>query len=118
MHYNSLLVIWCFDFHFSRTKIQRPEFNDGHLLEILRQKDSQIVGMESIDREKQRELDLKKSELEKLQSELNVFQDLIGVRHNILLTSTSYHYQTEFQYFLIKEYNNYTNLKIYNKTNI
>ena len=69
-----------FSFYCSRTKLQRPELNDGHLLEILRQKDSQIVGMESIDREKQRELDLKKSELEKLQSELKVYKDLIGVR--------------------------------------
>ena len=56
-----------------------PELNDGNLLEILRQKDSQIVGMESINREKQRDLDLKLSELEKLQAESNVYKDLIEV---------------------------------------
>ena len=65
----------------SSTKLQRlPELNDVNLLEILRQKDSQIVGMESINREKQRDLDLKISELEKLQSESNVYKDLIEVR--------------------------------------
>ena len=65
----------------SCTKLQRlPELNDVNLLEILRQKDSQIVGMESINREKQRDLDLKISELEKLQSESNVYKDLIEVR--------------------------------------
>lgn len=64
----------------SSTKLQRlPELNDGNLLEILRQKDSQIVGMESINREKQRDLDLKLSELEKLQAESNVYKDLIEV---------------------------------------
>ena len=64
----------------SSTKLQRlPELNDGNLLEILRQKDSQIVGMESINREKQRDLDLKLSELEKLQTESNVYKDLIEV---------------------------------------
>ena len=65
---------------YSSTKLQRlPELNDGNLLEILRQKDSQIVGMESINREKQRDLDLKLSELEKLQAESNVYKDLIEV---------------------------------------
>ena len=64
----------------SSTKLQRlPELNDVNLLEILRQKDSQIVGMESINREKQRDLDLKLSELEKLQAESNVYKDLIEV---------------------------------------
>ena len=64
----------------SSTKLQRlPELNDGNLLEILRQKDSQIVGMESINREKQRDLDLKLSELEKLQAESNAYKDLIEV---------------------------------------
>ena len=64
----------------SSTKLQRlPELNDGNLLEILRQKDSQIVGMESINREKQRDLDLRLSELEKLQAESNVYKDLIEV---------------------------------------
>ena len=62
-----------------RTKLQRPEINDGQVLEILRQKDSQIVGMESMDREKQRELDLKQSELDKIQAELKVYKDLIEV---------------------------------------
>ena len=67
------------------TKLQRlPELNDGNLLEILRQKDSQIVGMESINREKQRDLDLKLSELEKLQAESNVYKDLIEVNKRIL----------------------------------
>ena len=65
----------------SSTKLQRlPKLNDVNLLEILRQKDSQIVGMESINREKQRDLDLKLSELEKLQAESNVYKDLIEVR--------------------------------------
>ena len=69
----------------SSTKLQRlPELNDGNLLEILRQKDSQIVGMESINREKQRDLDLKLSELEKLQAESNVYKDLIEVNLRIL----------------------------------
>ena len=69
----------------SSTKLQRlPELNDGNLLEILRQKDSQIVGMESINREKQRDLDLKLSELEKLQAESNVYKDLIEVNKRIL----------------------------------
>ena len=69
----------------SSTKLQRlPELNDGNLLEILRQKDSQIVGMESINREKQRDLDLKLSELEKLQAESNVYKDLIEVNYRIL----------------------------------
>ena len=69
----------------SSTKLQRlPELNDGNLLEILRQKDSQIVGMESINREKQRDLDLKLSELEKLQAESNVYKDLIEVNQRIL----------------------------------
>ena len=68
----------------SSTKLQRlPELNDGNLLEILRQKDSQIVGMESINREKQRDLDLKLSELEKLQAESNVYKDLIEVNKRI-----------------------------------
>ena len=53
--------------------------NEGHLLEILRQKDSQIVGLESMDREKQRELDSKQSELDKLEAEMNVYKDLIEV---------------------------------------
>ena len=35
--------------------------------------------MESIDREKQREIDLKESELRKLQSEMKVYKDLIKV---------------------------------------
>ena len=71
----SLMISLC-----SSTKLQRlPELNDGNLLEILRQKDSQIVGMESINREKQRDLDLKLSELEKLQAESNVYKDLIEV---------------------------------------
>ena len=73
--------------HF-RTKLQRPEINEGQLLEILRQKDSQIVGLESMDREKQRELDLKQSELDKLQEEMNVYKDLIDVSN-----SFSYSYQ-------------------------
>ena len=68
----------------SSTKLQRlPELNDVNLLEILRQKDSQIVGMESINREKQRDLDLKLSELEKLQAESNVYKDLIEVNKRI-----------------------------------
>ena len=53
--------------------------NEGHLLEILRQKDSQIVGLEWMDREKQRELDSKQSELHKLEEEMKVYQDLIEV---------------------------------------
>ena len=70
-------------FHHFRTKLQRPEINEGQLLEILRQKDSQIVGLESMDREKQRELDLKQSELDKLQEEMNVYKDLIDVSNSV-----------------------------------
>ena len=83
--------------HF-RTKLQRPEINEGQLLEILRQKDSQIVGLESMDREKQRELDLKQSELDKLQEEMNVYKDLIDVSnsfshlHQLLIRSYSMSY--------------------------
>ena len=74
----------------SSTKLQRlPELNDGNLLEILRQKDSQIVGMESINREKQRDLDLKLSELEKLQAESNVYKDLIEVNNVFCIVITS-----------------------------
>ena len=75
---------------YSSTKLQRlPELNDGNLLEILRQKDSQIVGMESINREKQRDLDLKLSELEKLQAESNVYKDLIEVNNVFCIVITS-----------------------------
>ena len=73
-HLPNVKYIFCF-----RTKLQRPEMNEGHLLEILRQKDSQIVGLESMDREKQRELDSKQSELHKLEEEMKVYQDLIEV---------------------------------------
>ena len=77
----------------SSTKLQRlPELNDGNLLEILRQKDSQIVGMESINREKQRDLDLKLSELEKLQAESNVYKDLIEVNNVFCIVITSIWY--------------------------
>ena len=69
-----------------------PELNDGNLLEILRQKDSQIVGMESINREKQRDLDLKLSELEKLQAESNVYKDLIEVNNVFCIVITSIWY--------------------------
>ena len=79
-HLPNVKYIFCF-----RTKLQRPEMNEGHLLEILRQKDSQIVGLESMDREKQRELDLKQSELDKLQEEMNVYKDLIDVSINFLI---------------------------------
>ena len=70
-----MFVFFCY----FRTKLQRPEINEGQLLEILRQKDSQIVGLESMDREKQRELDMKQSELDKLQEEMKVYKDLIEV---------------------------------------
>ena len=69
-----------------------PELNDGNLLEILRQKDSQIVGMESINREKQRDLDLRLSELEKLQAESNVYKDLIEVNNVFCIVITSIWY--------------------------
>ena len=75
----SVSYLVCFYFCYFRTKLQRPEINEGQLLEILRQKDSQIVGLESMDREKQRELDLKQSELDKLQEEMKVYKDLIEV---------------------------------------
>ena len=77
--YTSISYSICFYFCYFRTKLQRPEINEGQLLEILRQKDSQIVGLESMDREKQRELDMKQSELDKLQVEMKVYKDLIEV---------------------------------------
>ena len=71
--------------HF-RTRLQRTEMNDEHLLEILRQKDSQIVGLESMGREKQRTSDLANQELNKLKDELDVYKNLIEVNVDFIYT--------------------------------
>ena len=61
------------------TALQRPELDDCQLLEILRGKDSHIVGLESTLRDKQRDSDLREHELTKLKAELKTYQDLIEV---------------------------------------
>ena len=59
--------------------MQKSDLDDGHLLEILRTKDSQIVELENDSRDRIKEAENKEQQVEKLAQELKTYQDLIEV---------------------------------------
>ncbi len=63
----------------SRTELQKPDFDDGQLLEILRGKDVQIVELENQTRELTKECDMKEQQLQKLLEELKTYKDFLEV---------------------------------------
>jgi hypothetical protein len=63
----------------SRTELQKPDFDDGQLLEILRGKDVQIVELENQTREMTKECDMKEQQLHKLMEELKTYKDFLEV---------------------------------------
>jgi hypothetical protein len=63
----------------SRTELQKPDFDDGQLLEILRGKDVQIVELENQTRELTKECDMKEQQLQKLMEELKTYKDFLEV---------------------------------------
>ena len=71
------------------TALQRPELDDCQLLEILRGKDSHIVGLESTLRDKQRESDLQEHEVTKLKAELKTYQDLFEAKDESIVRLTN-----------------------------
>ena len=75
--------------------MQRPELDDCQLLEILRGKDSRIVGLEAHARDHQREMDLREQELSKLKQELGTYQDLIVVKDESIVRLTNQVHELE-----------------------
>ena len=63
----------------SRTELQKPDFDDGQLLEILRGKDVQIVELENQTREMTKECDMKEQQMHKLMEELKTYKDFLEV---------------------------------------
>ena len=63
----------------SRESLKQANFDDGHLLEILRTKDSQIVDLEVEGRENQKVIDLQENQIEKLREEVKTYQTMLEV---------------------------------------
>lgn len=77
------------------SSLQKPDLDDGHLLEILRSKDIQIVDLESETRERLVEADKLTSAVEKMKSEVTTYQDLIEVKDESIVRLTNQLHELE-----------------------
>jgi len=77
------------------TSLQKDNFDDDHLLEILRTKDTQIVELENSSRDKQVENDRINQQLEKVQTELTVFRDLLENKDDQIVKLTNQIHEIE-----------------------
>ena len=58
----------------------QPHLGEGQLLDILREKDQQIVGLESELREKEREVELMQERISKKEKELSTYAHIVEVK--------------------------------------
>ncbi len=63
----------------NRSDLQKSGLDDGHLLEILRAKDGQIVELEIQSRDQQKVIDLQENQLGKLKEEIRTYQTMLEV---------------------------------------
>lgn len=81
-----------------RSDLQNSDLSDGHLLEILRTKDAQLVEFESETTEKQKKLDHLDQQLAKHKDELETYQHLLEVSvSSVREVSSNDEYKSLFQ---------------------
>lgn len=64
--------------------MQKPNFDDSQLLEILRTKDGQIVELESSGKDNQKVIDMQENQIDKLKEEVKTYQQMLEVSRSHL----------------------------------
>eukprot|EP00095_Tigriopus_kingsejongensis_P002735 maker-scaffold226_size249562-snap-gene-1.19 protein:Tk02735 transcript:maker-scaffold226_size249562-snap-gene-1.19-mRNA-1 annotation:"tbc1 domain family member 2b-like" len=77
------------------TELQRHNFDDSQLLEILRTKDGQIVELETSAKDNQKVIDMQENQIDKLKEELKTYQHMLESKDDTVVRLTNQVHEME-----------------------
>ncbi|XP_059091006.1 TBC1 domain family member 2B-like isoform X2 [Tigriopus californicus] len=77
------------------TELQKPNFDDSQLLEILRTKDGQIVELESSGKDNQKVIDMQENQIDKLKEEVKTYQQMLEAKDDTVVRLTNHVHEME-----------------------